>query len=211
MRFLLLSLLVGYYSLAVGCLLYAVEREPNIAAFPLPPSSYSDTGLPVGKKLWKRLQDEPLNGTLTLTFFLAVLHTFAAPRFIAISHRCRKKVRLLEARGSGAKRDFLRFCDLVFHSLGEVEMIFGIWLLPLAISIIMTKGYHVLFDYLGKVRFSEPIFVVAIMIVAASRPIIEFMQACLSAIASLCGGSVAAWWFSILTFGPLLGSFVTEP
>jgi hypothetical protein len=33
----------------------------------------------------------------------------------------------------------------------------------------------------------------------------------MSKVAGLGGGSPAAWWFSILTIGPILGSFITEP
>ena len=30
-------------------------------------------------------------------------------------------------------------------------------------------------------------------------------------IANMIGGMLAAWWLTILTVGPLLGSFITEP
>ncbi len=40
---------------------------------------------------------------------------------------------------------------------------------------------------------------------------LRLAEQCLRAVARLGGGGVAAWWFSILTLGPLLGSLVTEP
>jgi len=53
--------------------------------------------------------------------------------------------------------------------------------------------------------------IVVIMTMAASRPIMKFSEQCLSLVASLSKGSVAAWWFTLLTLGPLLGSLITEP
>jgi hypothetical protein len=54
-------------------------------------------------------------------------------------------------------------------------------------------------------------FVVIIMLIAASRPVLKFAEKLMAAVASIGRGSVAAWWCSILTIGPLLGSFITEP
>nr|MDQ3624880.1 putative Na+/H+ antiporter [Verrucomicrobiota bacterium] len=44
-----------------------------------------------------------------------------------------------------------------------------------------------------------------------SRPVLRLAESCLSKVASLGGGTPAAWWVSILTAGPILGSFITEP
>ncbi len=52
---------------------------------------------------------------------------------------------------------------------------------------------------------------VVIMAMAASRPILRLAEALLASVARLGRGSSAAWWISILTLGPLLGSFITEP
>ena len=60
-------------------------------------------------------------------------------------------------------------------------------------------------------NFTEPLFVVVIMTMLAGRPILKLSEQCLSVIAGLGNRSAAAWWVSILTLGPLLGSFITEP
>jgi Na+/H+ antiporter NhaD/arsenite permease-like protein len=49
------------------------------------------------------------------------------------------------------------------------------------------------------------------MIIAASRPILRLAEDFLARAAALVGGGPWAWWLSILTIGPLLGSFITEP
>jgi hypothetical protein len=73
------------------------------------------------------------------------------------------------------------------------------------------KGPGVASHYLSGVNFTEPIFVVVIMAIASSRPILQFAEGSLKKFADFGGGSPAAWWFAILTIGPLLGSFITEP
>ena len=62
------------------------------------------------------------------------------------------------------------------------------------------------------VNDTEPLFVVVIMTLAATRPIIGFAESMLRRIAAVGGGATpAAWWATILAVGPLLGSFITEP
>ena len=50
-----------------------------------------------------------------------------------------------------------------------------------------------------------------IMSIAASRPVMVLAQDVMGVLARLGKNSVGAWWLSILTLGPLLGSFITEP
>jgi hypothetical protein len=54
-------------------------------------------------------------------------------------------------------------------------------------------------------------FVVVIMAIASTRPVLHFSEIILGKIAGLGGRSPKAWWFSILIVAPLLGSFITEP
>jgi len=58
------------------------------------------------------------------------------------------------------------------------------------------------------VSYVEPLFVVVIMAIAASRPIV---QAAVRILGRVAGQSPARWWLALLTIGPLLGSFITEP
>src|SRR5690606_5029502 len=95
--------------------------------------------------------------------------------------------------------------------LGEVEAVFGIWLVPLGIAIVAFKGWGTMVNYFNGVNFTEPIFVFVVMAIAGSKPILRFAEHFLSIFAALGGKTPAAWWLSILTAGPLLGSFITEP
>ncbi len=190
------------------------------ASFPPSLESYNDAGLPhVGAVLLDRIKQEPFNLVGSLIFLGAIVHTFLASKFLSISHGYHERFQRLESdeahpespRAVTSRRDWLQFKSTLFHFLGEVEAVFGIWLIPLGIAVLAFAGLDDLFSYIDHVNFTEPIFVVAIMIIASSRPVLHIAELALAKVASLGGSTPAAWWLSILTVGPLLGSFITEP
>lgn len=196
---------------------FAAEQPP----FPQPLSAYGSAAEPgILATLKHRAAAEPFNVVATIIFLLAIVHTFLASKFLHISHRWRDEHRAriratgrtAEARPEiGAKADVC-FRAEIMHFFGEVEAIFGIWVVPLLIAITLSKGWGTAEHYISHgVNFTEPLFVVIIMSLAATRPILRLAQQCMSAVAGLVGGGTAAWWLSILTVGPLLGSFITEP
>src|SRR5258708_11603980 len=95
--------------------------------------------------------------------------------------------------------------------MGEIEAVFGIWLVPLMIALIFIHGWPAMVHYVGHVNEGEAIFVVVIMSMASSLPVLRLAENAVARIAALGRGSPAIWWLSILTIGPLLGSFITEP
>ena len=100
----------------------------------------------------------------------------------------------------------------LLHFLGEVEVVFGLWIVPLMIAIVMARGWETAVHYLnGGVNFTEPLFVVVIMAMASTRPVVELAERTLRRLANLGRSTPAAWWLSILIVAPLLGSFITEP
>ena len=200
--------------LSADLLLAAAAPSSGAAVFPLPLSAYttaSDAGL--FTVLVDRVRQEPFNLVATVIFLLAIVHTFMAPFFLRLSHRFRDRyARAQEKTGDGKPRGGVSFRAETFHFLGEVEAVFGIWVVPLLIALAATKGWPVARNYLGPERnFTEPLFVVVIMTIAASRPVLEFAERLMALFASLGKGSPTAWWLSIMTIGPVLGSFITEP
>ncbi len=189
------------------------------AAFPAPLGSYGDGGADLWKTLAGRIAAEPFNIVATVIFILAICHTFLASKFLSLSHRYEHEFHALEheecreedSHRVARRRDRLRFRTMLFHFLGEVEAIFGIWVIPLAIAIAAFHGWGTMVHYIDGVNYTEPIFVFVVMAVASTKPILRFAEHCLSFFASLGGATPAAWWLSILTIGPLLGSFITEP
>jgi hypothetical protein len=213
-------ILLGW--ILLGCLccqLLAAPAETG-PVFPLPLDSYQDDHLEsVPAQLINRIQKEPLNLVATLLFLCAIVHTFLASRFMRISHAYQDKFEALEEAENDPQnqavqpgdRDKLEFKAQVFHFLGEVETIFGIWLIPLFAVIVVSKGWQAMVNYVGHVNVAEAIFVVVIMAIASSKPILRLAENWIARVAGLGRGTPAAWWFAILTIGPLLGSFITEP
>jgi hypothetical protein len=186
------------------------------APFPPPLESYGDAEKgSVIEILRHRAAAEPFNVVATVIFLLAIIHTFLASRFLHIAHRWRdehrERVRAAQ-RGDGQATGQVSFKAEVMHFFGEVEAIFGIWVVPLLIALAFWKGWPAAELYVSEgVHFTEPLFVVIIMAISATRPVLRFAEQGLSAFASLGGRTPAAWWLSILTLGPILGSFITEP
>lgn len=186
------------------------------APFPIPLSEYHDDHV---DSLWARLEGrvkrEPFNLIATILFGCAILHTFLAGQFLKIAHRIEEQHhRDLEKQGIKPKEgrpEPVSFRATLFHFLGEVEAVFGIWIVPLFIALIAMHGWGTVTSYVDHLPFAEPIFVVVIMAMAATRPVIKFAEKITGLAASLGGGSLTAWWFSILTLLPILGSFITEP
>ncbi|MCP5523173.1 MAG: putative Na+/H+ antiporter [Verrucomicrobiales bacterium] len=170
--------------------------------------------------LKNRIEKQPFNLIASLLFLGAVLHTFFTHKFRHIAHvleerhkqRIRAEGRTAEAKGYEGAQDDVSFKSSLFHFLGEVEAVFGIWVIPLFVLMVMRVGKDSAIHYLDHtVSYIEPIFVVVIMAISATRPVLNLAEAVMRKLASLGGGSTVAWWFSILTLGPLLGSFITEP
>lgn len=197
---------------------FAIGLEPaGQPAFPPALDSYQHTdGASVGQILVERVRAYPFNLAASIIFLLAITHTFLAPVFLRLAHRFedahRKRLAAAGKPVSGMDKREVSFKAEVFHFLGEVEAIFGIWVVPLAIAIWLNSGWGTARYYIGhELNFTEPMFVVVIMTMSASRPVLRFAETLLSAFARIGRSSTAAWWVSIMTVGPLLGSFITEP
>src|SRR6201987_4663382 len=188
--------------------------------FPLPVDSYNDQQIPsLFGKLTGRIRGEPLNLVATIIFFGAIVHTFLAARFRKIAHNYQQSYDAIEyllhttdgPPNFWEKHDKLLFRAQLFYFMGEVEAVFGVWLIPLFVAIIAFHGWSTMVDYVGNVNVSDAIFVVVIMAMASSLPIIRFTEAVIAKVSAVGKGTPASWWLAILTLGPLLGSFITGP
>jgi hypothetical protein len=201
----------------------AAETAQAVEAFPRSLETYADAqGSGVVDVLMARVRAEPFNVVATLIFLLAIIHTFVAGKFrhwahvVEKAHHERVAARIEEEESKDSdgdgRPDEVSFPGQILHFFGEVEAIFGIWVLVLVAAITAFKGWPTVLDYIGhRVNFTEPMFVVVIMAIASTRPVLRVAEQCLRAVASIGRGSVAAWWLSILIIAPILGSFMTEP
>jgi Putative Na+/H+ antiporter len=196
----------------------AVVAPPEVA-FPVPIDSYQDEQIhSLPAKLLNRIQREPFNLVAAVIFVFAIVHTFLVSKFRTIAHRLQHRYEDLEPLETGQRddpytirRDRLLFGAQFFHFMGEVEAVFGIWLVPLFVAIIFFHGWSAMVQYVGHLNPTEAVFVVVIMTMASSRPILYLSELIIGYPARLGRNSPFAWWFSILTVGPLLGSLITEP
>ncbi len=132
----------------------------------------------------------------TLCFGLAVLHTFSVKFFQRLAQRY--------PEGSVGEN--------LFHLLGEVEVVFGLWSGAFVLTFFATAGFEDALIYLESLKFTEPLFVFVVMTVCSSRPILSLGEQAIHAGArALPLKSGLGFYFTALVVGPLVGSFITEP
>lgn len=126
-------------------------------------------------------------------FALALIHTFSAKAFDALGHR------------------YPRHAGL-FHLLGEVEVVFGFWAFVLIVAMALIGGGQSAIDYAESRQYTEPMFVFVVMVIAASRPVLDAVRVMLTTLARLAPvrAEVAMVWLG-LALVPLAGSLITEP
>jgi hypothetical protein len=204
---------VGLAALAMGLpeVAHASGAEPT-HAFPPPLDAYGDGDLTsIGALLWHRIGAQPFNLVGSLIFLAAIIHTFGAGYFSSLAHHWREEHAEKVRRGDARQGSVSPLGEL-FHFLGEVEVVFGLWALALMAAIIAFFDWNTTIHYVGEqVNFTEAAFVVVIMTLASTRPILKLAEATMEGVAKLFGGSLRAMWMTTLTLGPLLGSVITEP
>ncbi|MDZ7919377.1 putative Na+/H+ antiporter [Rhodoferax sp.] len=126
-------------------------------------------------------------------FALALIHTFSTKFFEHLAH----------TRPAHAG---------VWHLLAEVEIVFGVWAMIFMALMGAMEGFAASMQYLDNRNFTEPLFVFAIMVVAASKPVLQVSSAAVQTIVRLIPmHRTMAFFFTALAIVPLLGSFITEP
>ena len=169
----------------------------------------------VGEILSHRISANSFNLIASLIFLIAILHTFMANKITAKAHLIQEE-HDERMKAAGASEEEIKhdvpFKAELFHFLGEVEVVFGMWVIALLFTTIGFFDWTTFKNYMVYDRvFIEPMFVVVIMAIASTRPVVKFAEQLLGLAAGIGGHSKAAWWFSILLIAPLLGSFITEP
>jgi len=129
----------------------------------------------------------------TALFALAVAHTFLTKYFERL------------ARLQPAHAGF-------WHLLGEVEVVFGFWAFVFILFYVAHTGTAPATQYLESLNYTEPMFVFVVMVIAASKPILDLADLAIFRLARFVPASRSlAFYFVVLSFTPLLGSFITEP
>ncbi|HVK95668.1 MAG TPA: putative Na+/H+ antiporter [Noviherbaspirillum sp.] len=134
-----------------------------------------------------------INLIAAVIFALALTHTFATKSFERLADRHPNHAGL-------------------FHLLGEIEVVFGFWAFVLIAVMALVSGGTQALEYVESRHYTEPLFVFVIMVVAASRPVLEAVKGLVSALAKLIPVKtiVARVWLCFALV-PLIGSLITEP
>lgn len=126
-------------------------------------------------------------------FFIAVLHTLATQFFQHLAQ--------VQPTHAG-----------LWHLLGEVEVAFGFWALVLMIMLFLINGSEAAIHYIDTRNFSEPLFVFVMMVIAATKPILQCATYFISALTRYIPlPSSLVFYFLLLGVVPILGSVITEP
>ena len=172
---------------------------------------FSDLSLNALPTLWLTLAESataadaaglnPLKGPVeyvaTLLFALAILHTFVVKQFAKLAHKY--------PEGS--------IMENLFHFLAETEIVFGVWAAVLFFAIVVMKfSIHAAVEYIESLNYTEPKFVLVVMVVAATRPVVNLAETIILFIARLLPlKESVSFYIAALSFGALFGSFITEP
>jgi hypothetical protein len=136
---------------------------------------------------------DPVQLAAALIFALALCHTFAARQFERLASRMPRHAGLL-------------------HLLGEVEVVFGFWAIVLVGFVALARGDDAAIGYAESRDYTEPLFVFVVMVIAASRPILQTVGRTVVVLARVLPlrRPLSDAWLG-LAFVPLLGSLITEP
>jgi hypothetical protein len=139
------------------------------------------------------MNDPTIDLIAAVLFGVAVLHTFTAKLFERLANHYPKHAGL-------------------FHLLGEVEVVFGFWAIVLVLVMALVAGGGAALGYAESRNYTEPLFVFVVMVVAASRPVLQTVLRAVAALARLSPlpTPLASAWLGLAAV-PLLGSLVTEP
>jgi len=178
---------------------------PLLSALAKQPQKYDCLKHPVILQL-EALQFTPFHIITLALFVLAIIHTLSVHRV----HAWARRLEASQAPRRAGKRWQRSLPVQLLYFLSEVEVIFAFWVIPLFISIVCVYGWTIGVEYINTRDYTEPLFVAVVLSLAATRPIIQLAERAIQWCAKWLGGSLSAWWFTLLTIGPILGSFITE-
>ncbi len=136
----------------------------------------------------------------SLFFGLGLIHCFGAGFFQKLSRKYKHQARLHQ----------------LFHILGEVELVFFIWVLVFFLCEFILHGPAGIISTVTGTSYVEPIFVFAIMALCSSRPILFIAEKAIAVCSRAIHRTtrfpeIFCELFVILFLTPLLGSLITEP
>lgn len=136
----------------------------------------------------------------TLFLILALVHTFLVSYVAKIANNFKRQSVL----------------DNLFHALAEVEIVFGFWAILFLINWSFFESAEKVLGYCQNLNVTEPLFVLCIVLIASSKPVLDFTQIFIVSSANKLSNlfksnQVQTQFLVLFILGPLLGSLITEP
>jgi len=139
------------------------------------------------------MTDTTIQWLAAAIFALAIVHTFSTRLF---EHLARTR-----PRHAG-----------IWHLLGEVEVVFGLWAMVLVVAMAALQGAAQATGYVDSRDYTEPMFVFSIMVIAGSRAVLHAGRSVATRTAAWVPAAPAVGlYFVTLSVLPLMGSLITEP
>jgi hypothetical protein len=187
----------------------AIQNDPGRAAAaafafdakPLQPGGRADVQCPLAPALVDR-RHCVTPGTIEIAgaglFAVAILHTFAAPSLFEPPRRMRAR----PTQASGTCWAKWRWCSVSGRCC---------WCCASSSAAVLGKCRAPPPTWTSR-NFTEPLFVFVIMVMAATRPVLQTTKSAIGMLARAVPlpGSMG-FYFTVLALVPLLGSFITEP
>jgi len=170
--------------------------------------------------LQHRLEVQPANLWFLLIFVCAVIHSFFAPTLLNMAEERLEEADLLDITmdetshddvpGTPYKFTFKTFWWELVYFFGEIEVVFGLWAIPLVIVITSYYDWDTAINYLYRWSYDEPLYLLASMTIASTYPIIRFFERIIEKVVSSFGGTPVSWWAVLMCVGPFVGSVLKE-
>jgi hypothetical protein len=131
-------------------------------------------------------------------FFGALVHAFSTQPINALAGRTKNKT-----------------LAALLHFAGEIEIVFGLWAALFTGALIFQNGLHPTMESLQSKNFTEPVFVFVIMVMAATRPVLDSALTLVFALSRITYRflklpALPVTYFFTLALTPMLGSLITE-
>ena len=139
-------------------------------------------------------------------FILAIIHTLSVRKIHSWARSLETYQAPKRLRQKTGRSPFVQ----LLYFLAEVEIVFAFWAIPLFIAMVYAYNWTVALDYINTRDYTEALFVAIILSLTATRPILTLAENTIKCLATRLGDSLSAWWLTLLTIGPLLGSLITE-
>lgn len=148
----------------------------------------------------------PFHLVALFLFFIAIVHTLCVFKI----HDWARRLEMRQKPPQNGKKRERSFVVHMLFFLSEVEVVFAFWGIFLFFAIMTFYGWTIALAYVDTRDYTEALFVVVILAMASTRPIVHLAETTISWVAKGLGGSLSVWWLVLLTIGPLLGSLITE-